>query len=256
VSTEWVSWKPQQKKDEEELIMIGELSKDDLIELGSRNRATHLLEQYGYTMGVAKLDGEELAALLPAWYPGEVHECADNLRASMQNKLFTAEEAKGSTQLQNDLMRQAKIWRRAAVSRAERAAVLGKKIPAPLTRMEKGQNVQGVAAQIEGMVKLLEANAKSLHGPRLNTMIAEGLSLAKDLRDADALQDVKRIKTASEAVRTFYFLKGQLFTAIKAINLAGRELHAGDAEAATRYGLKILYRNAKKRKKSGEDKKQ
>jgi hypothetical protein len=234
-------------------MMIAELSKEELIELGSRNRATHLIEQYGYTMGVAKLDGAELAALLPAWFPDEAHACADELRESMKNKLFAAEEAKGSTQLQNDLMRRAKVWKRAVVNRAACAEIMGKKIPDMLTRMEKGWGVQGTAVQIEGMVKMLETHSAALHGPGVKKMIVSGTALAKALRDVDALQDVARLKTASQAVRDFYYRKGLLFTAVKAINLAGRELHADDPVAAAKYSLSILYRNSRKRKKAGAD---
>jgi hypothetical protein len=36
--------------------MITELTKAEVIELGARNRASYLLEQYGYTMGLAKME--------------------------------------------------------------------------------------------------------------------------------------------------------------------------------------------------------
>jgi hypothetical protein len=42
--------------------MITEVSQDELVVLGSRNRADYLVEQAGYTLGLAALDGEEGSA--------------------------------------------------------------------------------------------------------------------------------------------------------------------------------------------------
>jgi hypothetical protein len=43
--------------------MITEMTKTEVTEIGARNRASYLLEQYGYTMGLAKMDGDALSEL-------------------------------------------------------------------------------------------------------------------------------------------------------------------------------------------------
>ena len=102
------------------------------------------------------------------------------------------------------------------------------------------------------MVKLLESNLANLHGAGLDELLAEGKALMASLGAADAKQEQKRLKELPDAVRRFYQNKGELYVGLKVVNDAGHELHADDAEAASRYNLSILYRRAAKPRGNGE----
>jgi hypothetical protein len=221
-----------------------------VIELGSRNRAGYILEQYGYTMGLAKLDGNALADLLPKGYLDEVANVADELRAAFKQKELSAKESKGSTEKVNELLRDAKVWRRAIVSRATRAKRLGEKIPDALLKADNVNGVAGVSSQMDKMLKLVEVNAGSLPGTDVKALIKEGAALAQSIRLLDADHEVKRLKSLPESVKEFYYAKGLLYTGIKVINDAGRELHAGDPSSSSKYNLTILYRHTGRKKKA------
>ena len=232
--------------------MITELTKAEVTEIGARNRASYLLEQYGYTMGLAKMDGDALAELLPAGYLDEVAAEADEVSSSRKDKTLAAEESKGSTQQVNDLIRQAKVWRRTVVARAQRAKKLGKKVPDALLSSDSVTGVPNIAAQMEKMLKLVEANADNLPGTSLKPILTEGQTIVDGIKAIDADQEVKKLKSLPEAVRNFYYHTGLLFTGIKVINDAGRELHAHDPSAAAKYNLSILYRNTHKKKSAAK----
>jgi hypothetical protein len=150
----------------------------------------------------------------------------------------------------NDLIRQAKVWRRTDVARAQRAKKLGKKVPDALLATANITGVPNIAAQMEKMLKLVEANVANLPGTNLKPILSEGQTLVDGIKAIDVEQELKILKSKPEAVRNFYYHKGLLFTGIKVINDAGRELHSHDPSAASRYNLSILYRNTH-RKKSG-----
>jgi hypothetical protein len=77
--------------------MLTKKPKEEVISIGVRNRASYLLEQYGYTMGVAKLDGNSLVNIMPAGYLDEVDQCAERVREATKNKSLAAAESKGKT---------------------------------------------------------------------------------------------------------------------------------------------------------------
>jgi hypothetical protein len=234
--------------------MITKMAKADIIELGVRNRAGYLLEQCGYTMGLAKLDGSALADLLPAGYLDEVVQVADEVRVAYKKKELAMEESKSSTEHVNELVRQAKIWRRAIVCRALRAKRLGEEIPDGLLKTENPSGVAGISVQIEKMLKLAEANAGSLPGTDVKALIKEGETLAKNIAALDSEQAVNLLKNKPDAVKDFCYEKGLLYIGIKVINDAGRELHAGDPTAAAKYNLSILYRQTGKKKAAASPK--
>ncbi|MBN2351310.1 MAG: hypothetical protein JXD23_01990 [Spirochaetales bacterium] len=222
--------------------MITETARDQVIELGIRHKAGYLLEQAGYTLALAKLDGEPLYELLPDNYIQEFTAAIDQVRDSLKDRALAAEESKSSTQAVNEAVRAAKIWRRKVNNRADRAARMGKQIPAALITAEGVKGVPGVITQLDKMVKLLEANVSSLSGAGLRSLIDEGKDLSDGLKAVDASQEVKRLRELSEKVHEFHYQKGLVYIAIKVINGAGRELHVHDPAAATKYNLSILNR--------------
>lgn len=235
-----------------EKFMITELPRAEVIAFGARNKAGYLLEQFGYTMELAKAEGEALAELLPKGYLAEVAAAAEEVRKAQGNRLLTGEETKGATQKLNELIRKSKVWRRTIVSRAQRAKKLGKKIPDALLRSDGIDGVPRILAQMEKMIRLVEANEASLPGARLGSLIAEGKALAEGIGAIDAEQEVKKLKTLPDAVSNFYYYKGLLLVGLKVMNDAGRELHVSDPAAASKYNLSILYRNVHRKRKAGK----
>ena len=155
-------------------------------------------------MGLAKIGGDGPAELLPAGYLDEVAAEADEVSSSRKDKTLAAEESKGSTQAVNDLIRQAKVWRRTVVVRAQRAKKLGKKVPDALLSSDGVTGVLNIAAQKEKMLKLVEANADNLPGTSLKPILTEGQTIVDGIKAIDADQEVKKLKSLPEAVRNFW----------------------------------------------------
>lgn len=230
-----------------------QIAKPQLIAMGARLRAGYLIEQYGYTIGVAAGDGTALTAILPQGFLNDTREVAEQVSADMKDRMLLAAEAKDATRVQNAALQQAKVWRRKVAMRAMSARRLGANLPDGLCRITQVRLVPAMASQLEGMVKLLEANAKALSGADITRLIADGKALLTALRTADADQEVKRMKALPIAVREFYAAKGTLYVCLKAINDAGQSLHADKPELAHRYNLSILHRHTgKKQVKAAE----
>jgi hypothetical protein len=227
--------------------MITKMAKDDVIAIGMRNRAGYLVEQYGYTVGLAREDGAALAGLLPRGYLEEVTACRDRVRDAMKEKALMAEESKSSTAGVNAVLRRAKEWRRTAVHRAKFAKRSGHDIPAGLTRLDRLESVPQVATSINTMVKWVEANMDAMPGEDVKDFIREGRDLYEEIHAIDAAQELKRAKGVSDSFREFYHQKGLLYIGIKGINDLGRALHRGNPASAARYNMSILYRHAAKK---------
>ena len=73
--------------------MITNVSKEKLVEVGSRFRAMYLVEQAGYTLGIAAKDGQALYDLLPEGFPKEMDGIVGEVKAAMQDKELMKEEA-------------------------------------------------------------------------------------------------------------------------------------------------------------------
>ncbi|MDI6739358.1 MAG: hypothetical protein QME74_03230 [Candidatus Edwardsbacteria bacterium] len=224
-----------------------ELTKDQLIETGSRLRGSYLGEQYGYTNGVAASDGAALTAVLPQGMLSDTKIVAEQVASCMKDKALLAAEAKDATRVQNVSLQQAKVWRRKVAMRAMSARRLGASLPDGLCRITQVKLVPAMVQQMETMGKLLEANSKKLAGTDIAKLITDGKSILAGLKTADADQEVKRLKALPDAVREFYAAKGTLYVCLKSINDAGQSLHADKPELAHRYNLSILHRHAGKK---------
>jgi hypothetical protein len=228
--------------------MITEISKDKLIEVGSRFRANYLVDQAGYTLGIAALDGKPVYELLPDGFREEVEAAVEKVDAARKDKALMKAESEEATDVQNEAFRQAKVWRRKVAKRAKNAAEMGKSIPDGLLKISHARTIPALQGQLTEMVKLFEANLGNLHGANLDKLLEEGKKLEVDLRKKDAAQEVKRLKELPDSVKEFYRQKGLLYTGLKMINNAGHELWSADAALAARYSLDILNRNRGKKK--------
>ena len=77
-----------------------------LVTLGMRFRASYLVQQAGYTLGIASAEGEPLAALLPAGHLDKTAQLRDEVDKATQDRTVRAAEAKQTTVTQNQHMRE------------------------------------------------------------------------------------------------------------------------------------------------------
>jgi len=225
--------------------MITELTDQEVITLGARYRADYLLEQSGYTIGLAAQEDKALADYLPAGYLAEVTSARDAVAAAAQDKSLQQAEAKEATRVHHTAFGDAKVWRRKAARIAACAKHLGKPIPDALLHISQARTAPALALQVTNMVKLLDANQASLPGTGAAALIEEGKTLAAALQTADDAKELKRYAALPGAVQDFYRQKGLLYLGLKVINGAAQALHAGDPVAASRYAMTILYRRGR-----------
>jgi hypothetical protein len=224
--------------------MITKLTSSELAKIGERQRASYLVPQAGYTLGIAAADGAALAGLLPAGFLDEVTRVRDEVDKARQDKTIMAVEAKQATGSQQTLVRQVKVWRRQIATRAQRALLAGASVPAALAQMGRSQAVPAVLDETSKTLALLTEHAAALDavGPATQPLIDAGNGLYQSLDQADSTQEQARARDLPVAVAAFYAKKGELYIGLKIINEAGHELYANDAQAAARYNLSILYR--------------
>jgi hypothetical protein len=228
--------------------MITTMPKKELIELGERYRAQYLVEQAGYTLGIAAAEGEVMSDLLPDNFLLEAAAARDSVNFALKDKTLMAEEAKDAKSSEVSAFTAGKVWRRRAVGRSKRAARLGKSIPDGLLKIGRTTNSASFVSRLKEMVELFEQNLTSMPGKDAPKLLSDGKELLLTLSAADTDKNVKRIKEMPTAVQDFYEQKGILYIALKIINDAGQELYADDANAAGLYNLQILHRRGSRRK--------
>ena len=140
------------------------------------------------------------------------------------------------------LIADGKVWRRKVSTRAQRAVRLGHQIPDKLLHISSATTVAQMASQVEEMLRLFSDHKADIPGAGAADLIKEGQTLVATLTADEALHNVKRLKDLPAAVAKFYALKGTLYTALKVINDAGRELHAASHADAAKYSLSVLHR--------------
>ena len=186
--------------------MITTLSANDLAKTGQRYRASYLVQQAGYTLGIAAVEGAALAALLPANFLDQVTQARNDVDQARQDKTNAAAESKHATTAQNAQLRAAKVWRRKAVKRAQRAERQGVKVADELTQIGNAQTVPAVLDQISKTLGLLTKHAAELDatGPATQPLIDEGQQIYSVLQQADAEQERVRAADLPASVSAFY----------------------------------------------------
>ena len=74
--------------------MITNQPQAQLAATGARHRAAHLVQQAGYTLGIATSAGKPLADLLSTGFPDEAAHVRDDVDKLRQDKTAMAAEAK------------------------------------------------------------------------------------------------------------------------------------------------------------------
>jgi hypothetical protein len=217
-----------------------------LATIGIRFRASYLVQQAGYTLGIASAEGEPLAALLPTGHLAKATQLRDDVDKAAQDKTIRAAEAKQSTATQNQHMHEATVWIRKVGKRCQSAVQLGAALPPELTRTSSPFTVPGMLEQMNKTLALLGQHSAAMDalGPATKPLIEQGSALMQTLQQADTAQEQARSFDLPASVEAFYVKKGELYTALKIINNAGHELYAHDLPTAAKFNLSILHRRA------------
>lgn len=219
-------------------------SDEELVAFGERLRLDYLAGQAGYTLGVAAEDGEQLLRYLKAEMLDEAGMLYAELLSNLQNRRLVEDDAREAAREQNRLFREMKTFRRKVSFTARAWSSLGVEVPQGLITYSGARTLPAVARQVEEMLSQLEANKDRISAPIVDELIAEGRNLVQVFRAQDAAQEQKHLAQLPAAVRELNIKKGRLYLALKAINDAGRALHAADPFRASRYHLSILHRRA------------
>jgi hypothetical protein len=213
-----------------------------------------LVQQAGYTLGIAALAGTPLAGLLPANFLDEATVVRDDVDKLRQDKTAMVAEAKQATGTQNSALREVKDWRRTVASRCLRAVHAGVPMPDELTQMGNPRTVPSVLDALSKTISLLKENAAALAtvGPDVAPLIERGSKLYQTLDQADSTQEQARSAELPAAAIDFNAKKGELYTALKIINEAGHELYSKEPEASARFNLSLLYRRGHQAGPTGE----
>jgi hypothetical protein len=226
---------------------------EDLVRAGLRHRGQSLVQQAGYTLGLAAADADGLTELLPEGFLAQAEALRREVDVAYQDRAIVAEEAKSATKAQDDQARAAKLWRRRVSARAKRARRLGATLPDALLYIAQTRSLPALLNQLTSWVGLMRTSHEALGLAGDPTkLIDEGALLIEALRTKDDEQELKRLDALPASVRAFHLAKGRLYIALKVIHDAGQELWSAEPSMAARYNLAILYRSGRRPKAAVE----
>lgn len=230
--------------------MITTLSRDELIRLGVRLRASYLVQQAGYTLGVAAIDERGLEAIVgDLALLEEIAAARAQVEAALADRAMMAEESKALTSTQDQRVREAKVWRRKIAARVSRVRRQGKTaVPESLARVGRAATVPALLAQLTTTLGHVEQHLEDLGGATARPLLEEGRALHAELSLADQAQETARLAALPAKIADFCAAKGLLYVGLKVLNDAGRELHAAEPARAAQYSLSILHRTQGRRR--------
>jgi hypothetical protein len=203
-----------------------------------------LVQQAGYTLGVAALEGTALAGKLPANFLDRAAILRNDVDKALQDKTVLAAEARQATTTQNQHQRDATVWVRGGGKRCQNAMQLGAALPPEMGKVSCPQAVPAVLEQMSKTLALLTENVAAMDaiGAPTQPLIDEGQMIFKSLQDADSTQERLRAADMPAAVTAFCLKKAELYDALKIINNAGHELYAHNLAEAGKFNMSILHR--------------
>jgi hypothetical protein len=213
---------------------------------GLRFRGAYLVQQAGYTLGLAALVGKALADKVPPNFLEHAAVLRDEVDKAMHDKTVRTAEARQATSTQNQLQRDGKIWVRAAGKRCQSGMQLGVDLPPELGKLSSPATVPGLLEQMSKTLSLLSKHAADMErvGLPVQSNLEEGRKIFQALQEADSTQERARSADLPAAITSFNAKKGELYSALKVINNAGHELYAGNPAEAGKFNLTILHRHA------------
>ena len=223
---------------------ITSLPDPELAAIGQPLRTPYLLQQAGFTLGMAIAEGEPMVKIVKVGLLDSVGKVRDSVAQKFEDKSVRAAEAKLATGTQNSAARALKLWGRKPVARSKAAIRAGALIPDSMTQPLNARSVPAMIAQAQRMLSLLGEHAKAMDavGAPTQPLLDEGRRLCDALIAADSTQELTRFSALPATIADFYARKGELYIGLKIINDAGHELYAHDPQAASRYNLSILHR--------------
>lgn len=227
--------------------LLTNLPLDALVPLGAGHRTEPLLQQTGYTGGLANDTGTPLFELLPEGYVPALEAKRTQVEVLGSSKEVTAYNSRAATGAQNEAKREATLFCRRGLRRLARARLAGVTVPTIPARARDTRALPALLAHAGQIVVALEQAKPALDattGKGTAELIEAGKAVLAALRQADDVQEKTRFADLPQAVREFYAAKGALYIGLKTINEAAHELYADDPVAAARFNLRILYRRA------------
>jgi hypothetical protein len=216
--------------------------------IGLRFRGAYLVQQAGYTLGLAALVGTPLAGKLPPNFLDHTAVLRDEVDKAMQDKTVRTVEARQATGTQNQLQRDGKVWVRGVGKRCQSGMELGAPLAPDLGKLSSPATVPGMLEQISKTLSLLTKHAPDMDkvGLPVQSNIDEGRKIFQALQEADTKQEQARSADLPAAVVAFNAKKGELYGALKVINNAGHELFANNPAEAGKFNMTILHRRPPK----------
>jgi hypothetical protein len=213
--------------------------------IGMRFRGSYLVQQAGYTLGLAALAGTPLAGKLPPNFLERTAAVRDEVDKAMQDKAVRNAEARQATGTQNQLQRQGKIWVRGVGRRCQSGMQLGAPLSPDLGKLSSPATVPGLLEQMNRTLSLLAKHAPDMDavGMPVQTNIDEGRKIVEALQKADSEQERVRFVDMPAAVLAFCAKKGELYTLLKVINNAGHECFAENPAESGKFNMSILHRH-------------
>ena len=216
------------------------------VTVGLRFRGSYLVQQAGYTLGLAALVGTPLAGKLPPNFLERAAAVRDEVDKSMQDKTVSTADARQATSVQNRCQRDGKIWVRGVGKRCQSGIQLGVNLAPELGKVSSPATVPGMLEQMSKTLSLLAKHAPDMEkiGLPVQTHIEEGRKIFAALQTADSAQERARSADMPAAVAAFCAKKGELYNMLKVINNAGHELFANNPAEAGKFNMSILHRHA------------
>jgi hypothetical protein len=220
------------------------LSRDHLVELGSRLRVQYLIEQARYTLGLVAQDSKVSSVAAPV--AAEAQAALAALEGAWRDRAVAAANARSATERQDAQLASAMAWREAFVGPASAARRQGLPMPEGAVRTAtRSHNPIAVAADVERLVELGVQNLPSLAAVRASSdLLKRGSAVAAALREADASQELARRNATPEAVRRMRELAAKVHLAVATLNAIAHHVHEGDRSRASQYHMKVLHRRS------------
>ncbi len=238
---------------------ITDLPDDTLIKMGSQLRTGALDDQVDTTLKFATPDLPALTKLLGKKFMAEASLARDAVNAMVGDRKLEREESRNKTLDQGAAVRKATRWRGRVLKWADILFLKGA-LPADsalrkITSPDK--SLPNLRKEVQEKIKLLGGLKLAEEPAKVAKEISDlGVKVEKTVSEANALQEVG-VKNLPPGTRTAWLAKGLLYVALKQINKAGEMVNEDDPKRAAEYNMKILYRNAGRKKKDegGDEKK-
>ena len=131
-------------------------------DIGLRFRGAYLVQQAGYTLGIAALEGTALAGKLPPNFLDRTAALRTDVEKAMEDKTVRTSEARQATSTQNQQHYAAKIWVRRIGKRCQSAMQLGAPLAPELEKVRSPATVPGMLDQVQRTLSLLGKHAADM----------------------------------------------------------------------------------------------